>query len=327
LSVVSRLRARTKRNPEPSEPLCRGVRCEETDGIELAGLLYEPARTTQRAAIFLHGNGGASVFEAKRTNLLASELVSSGIAWFPFNNRGAHLLRRLRTSESARGKRRRTSRKPLQGGMAHELIRDCIHDIDGAVRELRRRGYREIHLVGHSTGANKVVVYDHYRQRNPIRSYVLLAGGDDTGLLYQQLGPARFAKALTRARERIRSRRGEDLVPPSIFPLPLSWRSFYDMANPNGDYNVFPFLEVMRGIRLSRRARFHHLRRVRKNTFVLYGDSDEYCYGDVSRCVAILADAVAARPNFELAILRDADHGFSGREEELGRLLVEWMEA
>jgi pimeloyl-ACP methyl ester carboxylesterase len=327
VSLASRIRARAKRRREESEPLCRVVRFPATDGIELAGLLYEPARKTNRAAIFLHGNGGASVFESKRTNLLASELVSSGIAWFPFNNRGAHLLRRLRTSESARSKTRRSPRKPLQGGMAHERIRDCIHDIDGAVRELRRRGYREIHLIGHSTGANKVVVYDHYRPRNQIRSYVLLAGGDDTGLLYQHLGPARFAKALARAREMIRSRRGDELVPHSISPLPLSWRSFYDMANPNGDYNVFPFLEAMRGIRLSRRARFHHLRGVRKRTFVLYGDSDEYCYDDVSRCVALLADAVAARPGFELAIMRDADHGFSGREQELGRLLVQWMDA
>ena len=41
------------------------------------------------------------------------------------------------------------------------------------------------------------------------------------------------------------------------------WRSFYDIANPNGDYNVFPFLEVMKGVRLSKRPRFRHVRGIR----------------------------------------------------------------
>lgn len=294
------------------------MRFEATDGIELSGLLYEPERRSKRAAIFLHGTGGASVFESNRTNLLAAPLIEAGVAWFAFNNRGAHLLKRLR-------RRRGTMSKGVQGGMAHELIRECVHDIDGALRELRARGYRDFTLVGHSTGANKVAVYDARRLRNPVRRYVLLAGGDDTGLLYQQLGPRRFAAALARAKERIRERRGDELVPSTISSLPMSWRAFYDMANPDGDYNVFPFLEVMKGVRLSRRARFRHVRGIDKPTLVLYGEDDEYCYGDVSRCVAILAGAIGTKANFELAIMADADHGFGGKEEELASVILEWM--
>ena len=298
-----------------SEPLCRLVRFEATDRVELPGLLYEPRRPASRAAVFLHGTGGASVFDSKRTNLLAAVFVEAGFAFFPFNNRGAHLLRRLRKAGS---------RKSVGGGMAHERIRDCVHDVDGAIAELRRRGYREITLIGHSTGANKIAVYDHYRPRNRVKRYVLLGGGDDTGLTRAQLGPRRFASALEKARERIRARRGDELVPPSISRLPWSWRSFYDMANPDGDYNVFPFLEAMRGVRLSRRPLFRYVRAIRKPALVLYGDGDEYCHGDVSGCVAALASA--AGPNFDLAILAGADHGFSGVEEELGRMIVDWIE-
>ena len=300
------------RTTPPPEPLCRVVRFEATDGVGLAGLLYEPETRSDRAAIFLHGTGGASIFESKRTNRLAEAFTRNGIAYFPFNNRGAHLIRRLGN---------------VQGGMAYELIRDCIFDIDGAVRELRRRGYRDFTLIGHSTGANKIAVYDSRKERNPIRRYILLAGGDDTGLLYSELGARRFAAALAKARTQIRARRGEELVPQTVSQLPMSWRSFYDMANPDGDYNVFPFLEVMRGLRLSRRPRFRHLRGIRKPSLILYGDRDEYCFGDVSRCVSILAEALGPKPNIELAILEDADHGFSGKEEELGELIVEWMGA
>lgn len=310
----------TTKRPSSVEPLCRVVRFAATDGVELAGLLYEPKRASQRAAIFLHGNGGASVFEARRTNLLAQHFVDAGIAWFPFNNRGAHLLRRLR---SVRGGRK----KSVDGGMAFERIRDCVPDIDGAIRELRARGYREIHLVGHSTGANKIAVYDHYKPRNPIRSYVLLAGGDDTGLIYERLGPRRHHAALEKARAMIRAKRGGEFAPPSTAGALMTWTAFYDMANPDGDYNVFPFLEVLRDVKLSRRARFRHVRAIRKPALFLYGEDDEYCYGDVSACVAVLAEALGAKPNVELAILGEADHGFSGREEELARVIIGWMEA
>jgi pimeloyl-ACP methyl ester carboxylesterase len=296
------------------EPLCRLVRFEAADGVELSGLLYEPKRRSGRAAVFLHGNGGASIFDSRRTNLLAESFLAAGIAFLPFNNRGAHLLRSLK---------RARRRKRVQGGMAHEVIRDCVHDIDGALRELRRRGYREFTLIGHSTGANKIAVYDHYRPRNRVKRYVLLAGGDDTGLLFAQLGPRRFASALAKARERIRARRGAELTPLSISRLPLSWRSFYDLANPDGDYNVFPYLEAVRGIRLSRRPLFRHVRAIRKPALVLYGDRDPFLHGDVSTCVSVLA--ALAPPKFELGILAGADHGFGGHEEELGRLIVEWM--
>jgi pimeloyl-ACP methyl ester carboxylesterase len=214
----------------------------------------------------------------------------------------------------------------VMGGCAFERIRDCVQDVDGAVRELRRRGYRDITLIGHSTGANKIAVYDHYKPRNQIKRYILLGGGDDTGLLYDQLGARRFTAALQKARTSIAAKRGDELVPPAISKLPMSWRAFYDMANPDGDYNVFPFTEVMRGIRLSRRPRFRYVRAIRKPALFLYGERDEYCVDSASATLAALADALGPKPNVELAIMADADHGFAGKEEELAQVIARWME-
>ncbi len=290
-----------KQTRDRVEPLCRLIRFEATDGVDLAGLLYEPERRTRRAAVFLHGTGGASIFDSRRTNLLAHEFLSRGIAWFPFNNRGAHMIRR-----------------PGRGA-SYEVIRDCVHDIDGAARLLRSRGYRELYLIGHSTGANKVAVYNARKPRNPFKRYVLLAGGDDTGMVYAQLGPRRFRAALERARRMIHERRGDELSPVML----LSWRALYDMANPDGDYNVFPFLERMRHIRLGRRAPFRHIRKIRKPALYVYGEHDEFCYDDVPHCTAILANEVA--PTAEIVTLAGAGHGFTGYEQELGQLIAEWV--
>ena len=301
-----------------SEPFCRLVRFEATDGVELPGLLYEPKRPAGRAVVYLHGTGGSSVFDSKRTNLVAEELVARGFAYLPFNNRGAHLVRRLRA-------RSRGSSRSFDGGSAHEVIRDCVRDIDGVARFLRQRGYRELFLVGHSTGAIKIDDYDHRKPRNPFRKYVLLAGGDDTGGLYARLGPRRFRAVLGRSRAMIAARRGDEIAPATVATPMMSWRSLRDMINPDGDYNVFPFLEALRGLKLSRKARFRYVRAIRKPALFVYGDQDEYCFGDVAACVRILANAIGPKPSAELVVMEGANHGFSGRERELGALIAKWL--
>jgi pimeloyl-ACP methyl ester carboxylesterase len=273
----------------------------------LAGLLFEPRRASKRVILWLHGGGGASIFESRRTNLLASVFIEQGIAFFPFNNRGSGIVRRAGDD---------------LGGSAFERIRDCVADIDGAVRDLWRRGYRDITLAGHSTGANKIAVYDHYKPRNRARRYVLLAGGDDTGILYAQLGGRKFNALLTKAKSMIKARHGEELAPPIPGQTMLSWRAVYDIANPDGDYNVFPFLESMTEKKLARRP-FRFIRAIRKPSLYIYGDRDEYCFDDVRRCVSILAEHVG--DGAEMVVMGDADHGFSGREEELGALIADWI--
>ena len=283
-----------------SEPPTRLVRFEATDGLRLASLLYEPARRTRRGIIWLHGTGGASVFESKRTNVLAGELVARGVAFFPFNNRGAHLVTRA-------------------GGMANERIRDCVFDIDGAIRELRRRGYDDLTLAGHSTGANKVAVYNRYKPRNRVKRYVLLAGGDDTGMLYKQLGARRFGAALNKAREMIHAHQGDELVPKNLSSMMLSWRAFYDMANPNGDYNVFPFMEATTGPRLSRRPLFRHVRGIRKPALYLYGSRDEYIV-DFDASMRVLATNIERKGR--IIVIDDSNHGFRDREIDVANAIV-----
>jgi len=296
------------------EPLCKLVKFEATDNVELFGLLFEPKRATKRVAIFLHGTGGSSIFDSRRTNPLANEFVRQGFAFFPFNNRGAGLIKRLRRSG--------TKKRTIRGGMTYERIRDCVYDIDGAVRELRARGYRDFTLVGHSTGANKIAVYDRYRHRNPVGHYVFFAGGDDVGLQYNQLGGLRFRWALRRAKNH---RNSEELVPESMSDVPMSWRSFYDMSNPDGDYNTFPFMEAMKGHPKSKRPVFSFLRTIKKPSLVIYGEKDEYFLDKPSRYMEVLSKAVADKPNFEIVLVKDADHGFGGREDLLGRLITQWL--
>lgn len=258
------------------------IRFPATDGLTLSGLLYQPRRA-RSIVIWMHGMGG-SVFDSARTPVLGDLFTGRRIAFFPFNNRGAHLIGKCGL------------------GTAYEIVRDCVKDISGALRIARRLGYRDITLAGHSTGANKIAVYDHYRPRNPVKRYVLLAGGDDTGMLYRELGPRRFRSYLAK-------KRTNELMPDRI----MSWRAFHDMANPNGDYNVFQFEPATRA-----RRPFRYIREIRKPALYIYGENDEYGFD---------ADLLAKNigPNSEIVVMRDADHSFHGHEPELVALIADWL--
>jgi pimeloyl-ACP methyl ester carboxylesterase len=294
---------------------------ETPDRLTLPGLLYTPRKRTRRVAIWLHGNGGSSVFySSTRMNALGGELAAKGIALLTFNNRGAE-------TEKSLTRRRRGGSERVLLGFSHELIRDCVHDIDGAIAALADRGFDTFFLLGHSTGANKICLYDHRKRANRVSAYVLLGPGDDVGIYHDQLGPKRFAAALQRARAMVASGKGARLAPKTISPLPISWTSLLDTIDPDGDYNVFPFLEVLRGLELSGEKRlFSEYRHLKRPTLVLFGADDEFCFGDVPGCIRVLEMFAPGRVKVEIGIIDETGHSFHGKEREMGRRVAAWLE-
>ncbi|MBI3620362.1 hypothetical protein HY214_04450 [Candidatus Roizmanbacteria bacterium] len=289
------------------------VQFRTADGLTLPGLLFAPAGGT-KVAIYLHGNGSSSVFY-KENYELAHKLNEGGVAVLFFNNRGAHLIKKLDVWKNGR-----TERKFF--GMAYEKIKDCVIDIEAAVAFLKARGYGEFYLIGVSTGANKICVYDHYRPKNAVKKYVSVCGGDDTGIYYQLFGKEKFNTLLRKAEEKVEKGLGEELIGELMPADFFSYRAFYDTADPNGDYNVFPFYEVINKVKLSRKPLFRYFKAIKKPTLVVYGALDEYAWGDVPRAVAILK---RYQPGFEYAIVPGADHGFTGKDTKLARTVSSYI--
>ncbi|MBI1961538.1 MAG: alpha/beta hydrolase [Parcubacteria group bacterium] len=291
------------------------VQVKTTDGLTLPGILYK-AKRSKKVAIHLHGNGSSSVFYYDdRQDELVKALARRGISLLLFNNRGAHYVKHLNVVKKGRSTRKRF-------GMAYEKIKDCIPDIDGAISFLRKHGFRTFYLIGESTGANKICVYHYYKPRNKVSKYVLLAGGDDTGIYYDMLGNAMFRKLLRAAKQKIKQRKGGEIIKELLPDVIFSYQGFYDIANPDGDYNVFPFLEVIKKLKLSKKPLFRHYRSLTKPTLVLYGGKDEHAWGSVSRVMRLLKER---KPNFEYGIIPGADHSFTEHQTELAKRIAQWL--
>ena len=207
--------------------------------------------------------------------------------------------------------------------MAFEKIKDCIMDIDGVVNFLENKGYREFYLIGHSTGANKACVYNYYKSKNKISKYILLGGDDDTGIYYHTLGKTTFFKLLKKAKEKLDKNQGRDLITRLVRQNDfLSYLAYFDTCNPDGDYNVFPFLEFMKNLKLSKKPLFRHFKSIKKPTLVIYGEKDEWGWGNVAKIINILK---TQKPEFDYKIIKEADHSFSQHQKELAKKITDWL--
>lgn len=295
---------------------------QTTDKLTLPGLLYSPSKKINKVAVNLHGCGSTSIFySAQRQNTLAKHLNKAGISFFTFNNRGANLVKSLKRNKGT------DEEEKVYLGTSYELIKECVYDIDGAIDYLKTLGYRTFYLIGHSTGANKICVYNWHKLKNPISKYILLGGGDDSGIYYKELGAKKFKLALKRCKEMIKKGKGEEFVPKYILNFIYSYQALYDIINPDGDYNCFPFTEYIEKIKLSKKQPlFQKFKSLNRPTLVVYGSEDEYCLQGVSNCIQTLKKNSNRKLEIEYRQIAEADHGFSGKEEGLGRIISSWLQ-
>lgn len=303
----------------------RFVSLHSTDKFKLPGLLYTPDKPTKKAAIWLHGMGDSGMFyNPDRINALGTALADNQIAMLAFNNRGALARKTLYIDDETLPKEQRR----FQAGTYYEKIIDCIQDIDGAVKYLKGQGYDELYLMGHSTGANKVCVYDAHVTHNPFTKYVLAGPGDDSGLFYDEIGERQFWLALRYAQKAAQAGKGEQTMPKYTGMYPFSAQAAADILDPDGNYNTFPLYEATTK-RLGKKPLFAEYKRITKPMLVIYGENDEYTYtgGGTAAALAIFRDFTSpkALTHADFAAVPETDHGFHGQEELFAKTVAAWL--
>jgi len=296
-----------------------------TDKLKLPGLLYTPDKPTKKAAVWLHGMGDSGAFyNPERINALGSVLTEKGIALLAFNNRGAHNSKSLYIIDEDLPEDERR----VQLGTHYERIIDSVQDINGASGFLKGKGYSELYLMGHSTGANKVCVYDAHAKHNPFSKYVLAGPGDDTGLFHEELGAKRFWQALSYAKEKLKAGEGGHTMPKYTGMYPFSAQASADILDPDGHYNTFPLYETTTE-RLGKKPLFAEYTKVTKPVLVIYGENDEYTYtgGGTEPALAIFRrftnPSTLAKSDF--VAVPETDHGFHAQERLFAETVAAWL--
>jgi pimeloyl-ACP methyl ester carboxylesterase len=106
-----------------------------------------------------------------------------------------------------------------------------------------------------------------------------------------------------------------------------SYQGMFDILNPEGLYNTFPFWDKSRNLNLAKKKLFKEIKAVKSASLIVYGDKDEFSFNQVEKNVSILKQELKNMANFGFKIIKNADHGFTGKERELGKLITDFLKS
>ena len=293
-----------------------------TDQLILPGLLFENHQIkTKKIAIWLHGMGDNGIFyKPKLINQLAHQLNTIKVDFLAFNNRGAHNQKYLKYYNN--------QPSDFLGGWTNELIKDCLKDIDGAINFVQQQDYHKIYLIGHSTGANKAVLY-HFKKlkKDPVAAYILLGPSDDIGCHYLDLS-SKFFSNLQLSQQIINQYRPLKKMPKYSGCYHMSAQSCFDMLNPDGNYNIFPYYEASFK-RLGHKKLFQELNSLDRNFLIILGQFDEFTipFNGPKNIFKLIEKNLqsSVKKFFNYQIINQADHSFNNQEIELAQRIAQWI--
>ena len=279
------------------------------DKIPLEGLFFKPKRKKGIAVVWVSGLKGIFSHNPERTLAIANALNSKGIAFAIFDHRGQGSVTTFR-------KRVRRSKKYILGGTTFERFEHCFYDIDAVVRFLRKKGYKKIFLLGHSTGANKIAYHYWKTKGRGVAGLALLGPLSDIPVLKKELG-RKYRAAIKWAGVMVKKRKGKTFMPPS-FVGDAFWSAerFLSIAREGSREDTFPYYNP--------RRKFYWARKIHVPVIVLIGGKEQYADRPVQKILEAFKKQISDK-FFSGKIIKGADHGFTGKEKELARTIANWI--
>lgn len=278
-----------------------------TDGIELDSILFEPKEPTKKIIIHIHGKEGHFIQNHFITHM-GNTYPHYGYAFFTFNNRGhdyvADLIKKSSTGFSWQ-----------QGGSKFDVIEEFNFDIKGIINYVLDLGYKEIILQGHSLGPHKISYYLSTNNAPDIKKVIFLSTSD-IHFMFQTTVPdwqawSKKAKAL------VENGKGRESMPITLWSnCPVSANTFWDYTKPNSNFFVF-----------NASLPKEEWKNFNKITLPILAinPSNDFSLGISAEKMNKLLKEKTASDFLETAIVNDAVHNFSGKEDELLSIITSWL--
>ena len=282
------------------------VRINSIDKIEQPGILYTPNEDTDKIVIHVHGLNG-NFYENRFLDILAKSYTDKNYAFLTFNNRGRDFITELLKGNDF----------TIIGGSL-ERFKDCILDIDGVVNWAKEKGYKEIILEGHSYGCNKVLYYYNHRKDDSIKKIVLLAPCDIPSEGKKFLSEEEYNKSKEESTRLVQENKENELIDFSVNANgKIAAGTYFNDFLPNGENDFIRYVDGING-------KSQVLNSIDIPTLVLFGDVDECVLTQPIDVVKEYLENNLSECNIQ--IIEGADHSYTGRYEELGKVIKNNME-
>ncbi|MBW2969531.1 DUF1749 domain-containing protein [Candidatus Woesearchaeota archaeon] len=281
------------------------IRFEAADKLELDGMLCAPV-ATDTCLVHVHGMtdcyDGLSVVDAMMRAAFRNDM-----SFFTIDTRGSGTITVFRKLKQHMVFR--------TIGTAFEVFKNCIFDIDGALKMLRERGYRNFVLSGHSTGCQKITYYQSRKHRKSVKALILLGPADDYNYQIKMLGKKKHYEFLDIARRLVRRGKGKELMPPEAEPGYFSAKRYYELYRPGGlEGNMFNYSGPMKAAS-----------KVLVPVLSVFGSREEYAVISPRKMLKILSHKFR-HPYSKEILVKGADHCFCTYEEDVEKYVAKWLQ-
>ena len=282
------------------------------DNVELVGLLQKPDINLNTDEVVISIHGMQSNCFKKREDILAKKANEAGIAYFAFNNRGTEIICYTKKIDGT---------KTLNGGCAYEDVLDSYYDIKGAISKMLELGFTKIHLQGHSLGCTKIVyTYNRLKKEksnilNNIKSVILLSLVDLVDLQKYDLGAKKYNEMLKLAIEKEKNGEEMDLMPRDSFDHPISVKSYLRYYRDNKEIDFAKFSD--------KNYDFKELNNIDVPLFLRWGEKD-LVIQNINELIQFLKEKIKNK-NLDIDYIRNTDHGYTAKEEVLGKEIAEFI--
>lgn len=261
------------------------------DGVILHGALFEPNTKGPVGALLTHGGWGN--FYTGLGRFLPSALALNGLACLSLNNRG-HDYGTVADGEPCIG-------------LLREQFEDSPKDIAAGLNFLKKRGYKQLVLIGHSYGSAKMA-YSQFLEPDPnVEALILCTPPSLMRDVWEYYLDVSYDQAVREATLLVNSGQGERFV---IFqhegpaPIIATAQTFLSVWGPNTAHDVRKFIGNLA-----------------KPILVTACEDDWMCL-DYSR--SVYEKAGQAEPR-ELVVLPKGDHYYKGAEKDLESTICDWL--
>jgi len=294
---------------------CTLVEITTKDGLIHQGMYVAPdspsalgGRKSKTAILYVHGLTSAFYHELPLQDAIIRECSSKGYGYASFNNRGHDFVAGgyIADKHVPKGKKHTTM------GAGVEEFSKSIFDIDAGITFLEHKGYTSVILVGHSTGANKVCYYGGTVKDNRVKGIVLASPMSD------RLDPVcrnNFFKRLF-LKIYIAFGYGDRLYTNLTF-FPITPRRVLSLLELHSDEDVFDYGE--------KSPHMYVYANIKKPMLVIFGEDDEHADRSI-QCIQHVFDTKKTTPVYKSIVISKATHGFDGKEDECGKVLVDWIQ-
>jgi len=281
--------------------------CICKDDVVHQGIYFEPKEKSSLAILYIHGL--SSMFSSHISTCDAFSEIGGqmGIGFASFNNRGFGLI----SGPQKKDVSALTGYTDISGGAGQEIFEDCVLDIDAGITFLGNQGYKQIVLVGRSTGSNKACFYAGTVGDERVTGVVLNSAISDR----LSKSKEEIAKDLPVMKKKIAEGKENELFTGySFFPMtPKRYVSLYEKGSKE---DVFDYGDENPQMKI--------FSQIKKPLLIILGEKDEHVDRPVADIVRVFDEKTTSQ-NYKSLIIPNALHGFEGLEQDLAVTICSWV--